>query len=331
MLMSVIRECVWLRQRGYVAAFVLLPLLAPSLRAQAPLGIGSTLGTVIRIRVSGAPSASGTRSRGLTPAGLLVQRHGAAVRFDVLQKITDSSSAKWVRMDSGTHVLRLYDDSTRATIVVPVAELRSLMTTVFNARFDSVSVDAYVGGAGPRVLGYETQRVTYTHRMVMRTSVGGRSQTLKFLSASDVLVAPALAEELGASQVLSLATNGTAALAELLLSSDAGSRAPRSDTPIPRGLALRTITFTETETTGSGFLAFRGENGRTSSTDTAEVISFERRRIDPKRLVAPANYREEDFGAMLKDVANYSRSVQRPGSQGGKVSSGSKPAKPSKP
>jgi hypothetical protein len=183
------------------------------------------------------------------------------------------------------------------------------------------------------VLGYETQRVTYTYRMLLRTSIGDRRQTVDTRSVTEALVAPALAEELGAGSVMSLASNGAAALAELILNSREGSLTPRSATPIPRGLAMRTITHSETQTTGGGFIAATDASERSVSTDTAEVISIERRRIDPRRFVVPSNYREDNLGEMLKDIAKFTRSVQGSGTGigTGKGGRGSKTSKPNKP
>ena len=289
-------------------------------------------GSIVRVRTTRA-IVEGVEPRNTNRgAGLLIRRLGARQRADLLTSIDDSSGSAWIDLSDAPARMVVHDVPSRLTVSMRFADLRSVFTTLLNARLDSASVEAEVLGDGPVLLGHATRRVVYRQRFRLQARRGNVMQVTRVAAETEALVAPGVPASWGSGSALSLTAGNASALIEQIFG--AGSLTVRGDTDAPTGLALRAVTRTTTQTEGNGAILSPASSSVTI--DSAEVVSIERRLLPASLFAEPEGFRREDFGDELQRLVAsldaLSASLQQAAKagkrlQGGKVLKGAKPAK----
>ena len=271
-----------------IAVGLTLIVALPS-AAASQVAADSTTGAVIRIRTVRTGSGAGrTRAAG---AGLLVRRQGRHQRVDVLKDIADSVGDDWANLDDAPDEMRLHNRPTRATAVMRFRDLRLMFDSLMRVRFDSVTAEGEDLGPGPQLLGRSTRRVRVRRTVRMTSSRAGSSQVIAISSETNALVAPSVPEQWGANSVLSLTSSSLSGVMQEIFGTATGPVTVRGGGTLPAGLALRTVTRSETRVAGSAPGLFDRESGTTLTVDSAEVVSIERVALPEALFAAPVGYR----------------------------------------
>lgn len=313
-------------------AVLVLSLVALTRGAGAQRPPGGDSGSVVRVRTVRAVE-QGLESRNTARgAGLLIRRQGGRQRADLLTRIEDSSGTAWIDLSEAPQRMVLHDQSSRTSIAMRFADLRSVFTTLLHARIDSASTEAEVLGDGPTILGHATRRVRYRQRLRMEARRGSVSQTTRVVSETEALVAPDVPESWGGGSALSLTAGNASALIEQIFGAGSGTVVVQDGATVPTGLALRSVTRTRTEVSGNG--AILGPVSSSVTVDSVEVLSIERRMLPAALFAQPEGFQTKDFGEELQGLVTsldaLSTSLERLG-KNAKGGGSQKPWKPTKP
>lgn len=308
-----------MRRSATVVALCTL-LARPAVSAQVS---DSTIGSVVRVSTF-RTGATDSRSRSQARAGLLVRRRGDRQRIDMLTAIGDASGTEWMTVENAPFSLRINNVAQKNSIVMRFEDLKTVFTSLLSVRFDSVQTEADVLGAGPRVLGYETQRVRIQRRFRMRTARAGKSQVVRVSSESDALIAPSLPEDSGANTALALTSDMSSAMLERIFGPGAGEMVVRGGR-MPSGLVLRTVSRTRTVSTGANLFPLGPNGAGLVAIDSIEVVSIERMPLPDSLFVAPADYTPIDFSVELRKLV---AALDELGSASGDAKGNRKPTSP---
>jgi hypothetical protein len=272
-----------------------------TVRAQR-MSADTTAGSVVVLRTTRSGSAMVSSER-RTRAGVLVRRQGPLLRLDMLRTMRDTAGSEWVLVDAADTTMHVHSREQQLVLSMRMTDILRLFAAALNARADSMLVQTRILGPGEVRFGVPTTRVLTERRIRIQVSRSGQQQTLLLRSSTESLIAPSLAAELGASHIVNSTAGGDVTLLESFL-------AARRDTTaaarvVVPGLALRSITTSDIEITGSNILP-TSAMGPSHAVDTIEVVSIVRRRLPTALFASPPGYRREDLASIVRTI-EYNR------------------------
>jgi hypothetical protein len=306
-----------------VGVFVLLTGVAYPATAQHARAADTAPGTVVRVRTMRI--GDGVRPRSRAGEGLLIRTRGERQRVDVLTSIDDTSGGDWITTGATPREMRVHTAAQRKTLVMKFSDMQLMFGSLMRTRIDSATAEAELLGPGPRVLGEPTERVTIRRRFRMLTSRNGKTQTVRVMSEIRALIAPGVPESVGANSALSLTSGSTADLVEQIFGDGASQVRVRDGRPLPRGLALRSVSRSQIVASGAVLMPFGVAGDTAVSVDSVEVLSIVRQPLEDALFAEPTGYEVVDFGEQLRAVVTMMDSLSASLES---LSKGSKSSKP---